>query len=114
MLVSAVYQCNDNGSNGISIDKSSSAELSEAINSMFAWYQTSTVCYAYLSDVQYFKNDLRSNVISSILQNSQWFSRGSQSPLYATGALLMARRVLSFMIYTYEASHLYIIEHRSI
>lgn len=35
------------------IDKSSSAELSEAINSMFAWYQKSTVCYAYLQDVFY-------------------------------------------------------------
>jgi hypothetical protein len=34
------------------IDKSSSAELSEAINSMFQWYKRSSVCYAYLSDVQ--------------------------------------------------------------
>ncbi|KAK3943377.1 heterokaryon incompatibility protein-domain-containing protein, partial [Diplogelasinospora grovesii] len=33
------------------IDKSSSAELSEAINSMFAWYRDSEVCYAYLADV---------------------------------------------------------------
>jgi len=33
------------------IDKSSSAELSEAINSMYAWYQQSIVCYAYLADV---------------------------------------------------------------
>lgn len=33
------------------IDKSSSAELSEAINSMFAWYEESEVCYAYLADV---------------------------------------------------------------
>jgi len=33
------------------IDKSSSAELSEAINSMYTWYQQSIVCYAYLSDV---------------------------------------------------------------
>ena len=33
------------------INKSSSAELSEAINSMYAWYQQSVVCYAYLSDV---------------------------------------------------------------
>ncbi|KAI0099335.1 HET-domain-containing protein [Nemania sp. FL0031] len=32
------------------IDKSSSAELSEAINSMFAWYRNATVCYAWLSD----------------------------------------------------------------
>ncbi|KAI0324542.1 HET-domain-containing protein, partial [Cubamyces sp. BRFM 1775] len=33
------------------IDKSSSAELSEAINSMYIWYQTATVCYVFLSDV---------------------------------------------------------------
>ena len=32
------------------IDKSSSAELSEAINSMFAWYRNAAVCYAWLSD----------------------------------------------------------------
>jgi len=31
------------------IDKSSSAELSEAINSMFSWYQASVLCYAYIS-----------------------------------------------------------------
>lgn len=33
------------------IDKSSSAELSEAINSMFRWYREAGVCYAYLDDV---------------------------------------------------------------
>ncbi|KAI1844011.1 hypothetical protein JX266_009877 [Neoarthrinium moseri] len=32
------------------IEKSSSAELSEAINSMFRWYQEAAICYAYLSD----------------------------------------------------------------
>ena len=32
------------------IDKSSSAELSESINSMYDWYQGSTICYAYLND----------------------------------------------------------------
>ncbi|KAH8732139.1 heterokaryon incompatibility protein-domain-containing protein, partial [Phaeosphaeriaceae sp. PMI808] len=32
------------------IDKSSSAELSEAINSMFKWYHCSTVCLAFLVD----------------------------------------------------------------
>jgi hypothetical protein len=36
------------------IDKSSSAELSEAINSMFNWYKEAQVCYAYLSDVLYY------------------------------------------------------------
>jgi hypothetical protein len=33
------------------IDKSSSAELTEAINSMFQWYKEAKVCYAYLCDV---------------------------------------------------------------
>ena len=33
------------------IDKSSSAELSEAINSMYRWYADAKVCYAYLSDL---------------------------------------------------------------
>ncbi|KIW67315.1 hypothetical protein PV04_06579 [Phialophora macrospora] len=33
------------------IDKRSSAELSEAINSMFQWYSQAQVCYAYLADV---------------------------------------------------------------
>lgn len=34
------------------IDKRSSAELSEAINSMFRWYKKAKVCYAYLDDVE--------------------------------------------------------------
>ncbi|KAI7477342.1 hypothetical protein KC357_g4572 [Hortaea werneckii] len=33
------------------IDKTSSAELSEAMNSMFFWYQKAQVCYAYLWDI---------------------------------------------------------------
>ncbi|UJO24949.1 Vegetative incompatibility protein HET-E-1 [Fulvia fulva] len=39
------------------IDASSSAELSEAINPMFAWYRDSTICYAFLTDqdVRYFE-----------------------------------------------------------
>ncbi|KPI44746.1 Vegetative incompatibility protein HET-E-1 [Cyphellophora attinorum] len=34
------------------IDKSSSAELSEAINSMFRWYKDASVCFAFLSDLK--------------------------------------------------------------
>jgi heterokaryon incompatibility protein (HET) len=34
------------------IDKSSSAELQESINSMFEWYQKSNICYVYLADIQ--------------------------------------------------------------
>lgn len=33
------------------IDKSSSTELSEALNSMYRWYQESQRCYVYLQDV---------------------------------------------------------------
>jgi len=33
------------------IDKSSSAELTESINSMFQWYENAAVCYVYLADL---------------------------------------------------------------
>ena len=33
------------------INKTSSAELSEAINSAFSWYRNAARCYVYLSDV---------------------------------------------------------------
>ena len=56
------------------IDKTSSAELSEAINSMFAWYSASEVCYAYLEDVE--SRDAFEKSIDKILVNIRWFSRG--------------------------------------
>lgn len=34
------------------IDKTSSAELSEAINSMYQWYHKAEKCYAYLVDLE--------------------------------------------------------------
>lgn len=33
------------------IDKTSSAELTEAINSMFRWYKEADICFTYLSDL---------------------------------------------------------------
>jgi hypothetical protein len=33
------------------INKANNTELSEAINSMFHWYQNAVKCYVYLSDV---------------------------------------------------------------
>ncbi|KAK1826963.1 heterokaryon incompatibility protein-domain-containing protein [Podospora conica] len=51
------------------IDKSSSAELSEAINSMFKWYLRAATCYAYLSDV----ND---TIPEARFEQSRWFTRG--------------------------------------
>ncbi|CAJ2506722.1 Uu.00g079080.m01.CDS01 [Anthostomella pinea] len=47
------------------IDKSSSAELSEAINSMFAWYRDSAVCYAWLSDFKQEPGMVWENIIAS-------------------------------------------------
>ena len=55
------------------IDKSSSAELSEAINSMFRWYRRAQVCYAYLSDVDI---DGKPHLSSSSIHGSRWFTRG--------------------------------------
>jgi hypothetical protein len=59
------------------IDKSSSAELSEAINSMFVWYQQSHVCWAYLNDVQPTPRQGGPVVVSaSRITDSKWFTRG--------------------------------------
>ncbi|EEU34251.1 uncharacterized protein NECHADRAFT_28122, partial [Fusarium vanettenii 77-13-4] len=57
------------------IDKTSSAELSEAINSMFAYYQKSKVCFAYLSDVPSAKGLDKKSLLWQI-RNSRWFTRG--------------------------------------
>ena len=52
------------------IDKSSSAELTEAINSMFRWYKESTVCFTYLADLAV-NSDL-----DRCLPKCKWFTRG--------------------------------------
>ena len=56
------------------INKESSAELSEAINSMYRWYANSVECYVYLSDV---------SIVGSVshdtwdeFRQSAWFTRG--------------------------------------
>jgi hypothetical protein len=58
------------------IDKSSSAELSEAINSMYKWYQYASVCYAYLADVIQPNSATKSPDLNSQLHKSRWFTRG--------------------------------------
>ncbi|KAI0968038.1 HET-domain-containing protein [Xylaria arbuscula] len=55
------------------INKSSSAELTEAINSMYRWYKESDVCYAFLSDVS--EHSLSSSNREE-LSKSPWFTRG--------------------------------------
>lgn len=76
------------------INKESSAELSEGINSMYRWYKDSAVCYALLSDV-YVKrvndgatsdramigNAVKTYAVtweefSSQIKSSLWFTRG--------------------------------------
>lgn len=55
------------------IDKSSSAELSEAINSMFAWYRGAAHCLAYLGDVDASEDP---RLMESTFRKSRWFTRG--------------------------------------
>ena len=55
------------------IDKASSSELSEAINSMWTWYHCAQVCYAFLPDVPSVE-DVRAE--DSRFRNSLWFKRG--------------------------------------
>lgn len=81
------------------IDKSSSAELSEAINSMYKWYEASFCCYVFLHDVpssssrdllpadesgldQYYD---RHSFNQRNLRESEWFTRGwSELPTSST------------------------------
>ncbi|CAH0051979.1 unnamed protein product [Clonostachys solani] len=69
------------------IDKRSSTELSEAINSMFKWYQNAHVCYAYLEDVSVGESrptgwtsggpPVVSTTTGTVgLGSSRWFTRG--------------------------------------
>ena len=70
-----VYSCKQAMANGLEyvwvdtccINKDSSAELSEAINSMYAWYHKAHICYAYIADLP---------VKVSTLTESRWFTRG--------------------------------------
>ncbi|KAK2594725.1 hypothetical protein QQS21_007575 [Conoideocrella luteorostrata] len=54
------------------IDKSSSAELSEAINSMYGWYAGAAVCYVYLFDVP----PLDPFLDVQKFEAARWFARG--------------------------------------
>ena len=73
------------------IDKRSSAELSEAINSMYKWYERSAECYVYLADVKFSSGEIslknRSGeafwhvpegwpTFKERLTKSSWFERG--------------------------------------
>lgn len=50
------------------IDKSSSAELTESINSMYRWYKDAEECYAYLADFE-------ASYSYNMLSDMQWQER---------------------------------------
>lgn len=52
------------------IDKSSSAELSESLNSMYRWYEEAETCYVYLEDFDGEEATL------DALSKCKWFHRG--------------------------------------
>ncbi|KAK8016732.1 HET-domain-containing protein [Apiospora rasikravindrae] len=73
------------------IDKTSSAELSEAINSMYRWYNEARRCYAYLEDVMLDERAMRESdllatatesstdqetAIYQAIRQSRWITRG--------------------------------------
>ncbi|KAL6710522.1 hypothetical protein ACN47E_008570 [Coniothyrium glycines] len=95
------------------INKSSSAELSEAINSMYRYYRKAAVCYAYLDDVEAEDSPVLPEAQASEdpasaiyiaekdLRNARWFTRGwtlqeliapKDVVFYAKGWKLLGRR----------------------
>lgn len=58
------------------IDKTSSAALSEAINSMFHWYKESSLCLAHLSDLKVNNFEHAESKTSEFMKDCRWFTRG--------------------------------------
>ena len=56
------------------IDKGSSAELSEAINSMYQWYSEANFCIAYLADILVISAE--TEIKRKQFHESEWFKRG--------------------------------------
>jgi hypothetical protein len=72
------------------IDKTSSAELQEAVNSMFKWYLHSSICFAYLEDVpSEIDESTDSEIGDDLISKSRWFTRGwTLQELVAPGNLI--------------------------
>ncbi|KAH7087612.1 hypothetical protein FB567DRAFT_349147 [Paraphoma chrysanthemicola] len=62
------------------INRTNSAELAEAINSMFRWYRNAAICYVYLTDVhapERIRNgELITGQVQEAFRKSKWFTRG--------------------------------------
>lgn len=93
------------------IDKTNNVELGEAINSMYSWYQRAKVCYAYLSDVDWYEpqpeidnqddNDAREArglAAREAFIHSNWFTRGwTLQELLAPGEVQFYDRSWNFV-----------------
>ncbi|GKZ77709.1 hypothetical protein AnigIFM56816_000490 [Aspergillus niger] len=78
------------------IDKTSSAELSEAINSMMAWYAQSRICYAHLADVPPITDQ---EFDKAAFSQSRWFTRGwTLQELIAPCELVFLAQDWSFLV----------------
>ncbi|KAL1838932.1 hypothetical protein VTJ49DRAFT_2063 [Mycothermus thermophilus] len=75
----------------VCIDRHSSAELSEAVNAMYGWYERAAVCYAYLEDVHF--DDYTEGYLTwnDLFAASRWFTRG-----WTLQELLAPRKVVFY------------------
>jgi hypothetical protein len=74
------------------IDKSSSTELSEAINSMFKWYRNAEVCYVFLSDLEPGVD------VEEAMKSCRWYKRGwTLQELIAPENLRFYNRIWEFV-----------------
>ncbi|KAK3302885.1 heterokaryon incompatibility protein-domain-containing protein [Chaetomium strumarium] len=85
------------------IDKTSSAELSESINSMFHWYQSADRCIAYLEDLEpdpgheTGDGEQIDDEIAEAFHGCRWFTRGwTLQELLAPGVVDFYDRAWNF------------------
>ncbi|KAF5494268.1 Vegetative incompatibility protein HET-E-1 [Colletotrichum siamense] len=69
-----VWDCDFTWVDTCCIDKTSSSELSESINSMYAWYRDSHICFAYLED--FHGENITQLAREMIHKHTRWFTRG--------------------------------------
>lgn len=82
------------------IDRSSSAELQEALTLMFRWYHNAAKCYVYLSDVTLTKgdSDQAARAWEPAFRQSRWFTRGwTLQELLASTQVLFSSREGEFL-----------------
>lgn len=100
------------------IDKSSSAELTEAINSMYQWYQAADVCIAYLSDLQpmqpYVCGVLSDLELAHRLEQCRWYYSLSRFSLSAFALYIdQSMCLMTYQASTLNFATLYLLQHRT-